>query len=112
MLASHNRRKCSSWRGLVSATRLLRCATPSLSSAAPDACRTPRLRGVRPGSGGTASPPADRLRTYDPRVDPADADAPAQHPRDLAHWVILVAGLVYALGVLLLALAVYVELPG
>jgi hypothetical protein len=33
-------------------------------------------------------------------------------PRDLAHWVILVAGVVYAVGVALLALAVYVELPG
>ena len=32
--------------------------------------------------------------------------------RDLAHWVILVAGAVYAVGVGLLAVAVYVDLPG
>ncbi len=31
---------------------------------------------------------------------------------DLAHWVIMVAGALYALGVGLLALAVYVDLPG
>ena len=45
---------------------------------------------------------------YDPRVDAA----PKAQPRDLAHWVILVAGVVYAVGVGLLALGVYVDLPG
>ena len=38
--------------------------------------------------------------------------APKAQPRDLAHWVILVAGVVYAVGVGLLALGVYVDLPG
>lgn len=45
-------------------------------------------------------------------MDRADPDAPAQQSTDLAHWVIRLAGAVYALGVLLLALAVYAELPG
>jgi hypothetical protein len=45
-------------------------------------------------------------------VDRAEAEAPAQQPTDLAHWVILVAGAVYAVGVALLAVAVYVDLPG
>ena len=38
--------------------------------------------------------------------------APKAQPRDLAHWVILVSGVVYAVGVGLLALGVYVDLPG
>ena len=38
--------------------------------------------------------------------------APKTESRDLAHWVILVAGVVYAVGVGLLALGVYVDLPG
>lgn len=40
------------------------------------------------------------------------ADPKAGDTLDLAHWVILVAGVVYAVGVALLALAVYVDLPG
>ena len=38
--------------------------------------------------------------------------APNAKSPDLAHWVILVGGVVYGLGVGLLALGVYVELPG
>ena len=38
--------------------------------------------------------------------------APKAASRDLAHWIILVAGVVYAVGVGLLALGVYVDLPG
>jgi RyR domain len=52
----------------------------------------------------------ERLGPYDPRVNganPKDGET-----LDLAHWVILVAGVVYAAGVALLALAVYVDLPG
>ena len=37
---------------------------------------------------------------------------PEAQPTDLAHWVIRVAGATYAVGVALLALAVYVDLPG
>ncbi len=40
------------------------------------------------------------------------ADPKASERIDLAHWAILAAGALYALGVVLLALAVYVDLPG
>ncbi len=45
-------------------------------------------------------------------MTPADATATAKESTDLAHWVIRLAGAVYALGVVLLAVAVYVDLPG
>jgi hypothetical protein len=38
--------------------------------------------------------------------------APKAESTDLAHWVIRIAGAVYAVGVVLLAVAVYVDLPG
>ena len=36
----------------------------------------------------------------------------AREPTDLAHWVIRISGVVYAVGIVLLALGVYVDLPG
>ena len=42
----------------------------------------------------------------------SEPDAKPGRTFDLAHWVILVAGVVYAVGVALLAVSVYVELPG
>ena len=45
-------------------------------------------------------------------MNPAAATKPAVVRSDPARWVILVSGLVYGVGVVLLALAVYVDLPG
>jgi hypothetical protein len=45
-------------------------------------------------------------------VNPAVATRTATARTDAAHWVIWVSGAVYAVGVALLALAVYVDLPG
>lgn len=45
-------------------------------------------------------------------MDPAPATKPVAPRTDAAHWVIRVAGVLYAVGVGLLALAVYVDLPG
>ena len=49
---------------------------------------------------------------YDPRVSGADPSPKSADALDLAHWVILVAGVLYAVGVALLAVSVYVDLPG
>jgi hypothetical protein len=45
-------------------------------------------------------------------VSAADASATAAPRTDLAHWVIRVTAVVYAVGVVLLAVAVYADLPG
>jgi len=45
-------------------------------------------------------------------VGSGEGKAPDDDTVDLAHWVIRVAGAVYGVGVLLLAVAVYVDLPG